>query len=664
MRAPAARRPTTPPGRQIGPGRSADSLDHIIRPGLARAMSRLEELGIALPTLGGQLSRPRTAIALVPGEMRAGLPDRFWLGCLAIQMVHEASLLHDDVIDQGMTRRGESTLVAEKGSGAALLHGDALLTGAYRAAHMVGSEGFMAAFVSSVERTVYGETLQSKPCAPSDRSKRHEEVVRAKSGQLFGAAAALAASFGGRRSLEEMHEVGVAVGEFYQLVDDFLDYCPATSTGKPKLQDFRNWVWTSAVGDVGPDWFQQAPGAAVSAWVADKEGGSAADQAHVRLESHASRIRRRLLSLGADPALTGQISDWLRLCCEALAREKRLGQGGLSLDATERRAGVEASTDKADRTAFVRAAALEVGRPDEWARYFSTNSRSFAFASALFPAHAKVVVQGVYAFCRFTDDLVDQSDLPAPELEAVLDTWAEVCGDAYAGRRTAIPLVDVVMSEMAERAVPFEYALELIEGVRMDIVPRAYSSTDDLEAYSYRVASVVGLWLTRGFGVTDPWVLQRAKALGHAMQLTNILRDVGEDLEMGRVYLPADRMAAHGIGRGSLVAMKDTGLISSQYEALIEELMSEADRGYDLAAEGIPGLPGFFQRPVAVASEVYRGIHDAIRSNGHDNLNLRAHTGFGRKVRLAGRALRSLHRQRRLHGGNSLIAPKPGVRVR
>ena len=160
------------------------------------------------------------------------------------------------------------------------------------------------------------------------------------------------------------------------------------------------------------------------------------------------------------------------------------------------------------------------------------------------------------------------------------------------------------------------------------------------------MASVVGAWLTQAFGVREAWVLERAHALGHAMQLTNIVRDVGEDLSMGRVYLPADRMKAHGVTAESLTAMsvriRNGGTVDPGYVALLEEIMGVADSAYAAAYEGMPHLPPFFQRPVAVAAQVYRGIQDKVRANGYDNLNRRAYTTFREKVVLANRGLARL----------------------
>ena len=229
--------------------------------------------------------------------------------------------------------------------------------------------------------------------------------------------------------------------------------------------------------------------------------------------------------------------------------------------------------------------------------------------------------------------------------EARLNLWLELARTAYEGGSSGIPLLDDVMREARESGVPFHYAEELVEGVRMDLTNPRYRSLEELRVYSYRVASVVGGWLTELFGVRDPWVLERAFALGHAMQLTNILRDVGEDLRMGRLYLPEDMMARYGVDRALLKAKAENGSPAFPgYRRLIDELMAEAEADYEKAFEGIPSLPPFFRAPVAVAAYVYRGIHREILRNDYDNLGRRASTSLPRKILLGVQGLWRLRR--------------------
>jgi phytoene synthase len=258
---------------------------------------------------------------------------------------------------------------------------------------------------------------------------------------------------------------------------------------------------------------------------------------------------------------------------------------------------------------------------------------------------------------------VDEAGDESPEsVSARLDAWLTMARRAYAGEPTGIPLLEDVMKDMADSSTPFTYVEELVEGVRMDLTDPHFKTLSDLRVYSFRVASVVGGWLTELFGIRDGWVLDRAFALGHAMQLTNILRDVGEDLGRGRLYLPENLMANHGVDREFLEAKADAGSpASAGYRRLLEELMKTAEEDYERAFEGIPFLPKFFQGPVAVAANVYRGIHREIRNNGFDNLSKRASTSLPRKVSLGIGGLLKLRqasaRARQRNGGEHVPLP-------
>jgi phytoene synthase len=311
------------------------------------------------------------------------------------------------------------------------------------------------------------------------------------------------------------------------------------------------------------------------------------------------------------------------------------------------------------------AAADSLGTPAGRLAYFGRHAKSFRFASRLFPSDALNRVSTVYAFCRFTDDLVDEAQGADPEaLVDLLDSWRDLAFRAYEGESTGVAMVEAAMGDMRKNGVPFHYADDLISGIGMDIRPTSFPTLDSLRVYSYRVASTVGGWLTELFGVHDPWVLDRAFALGHAMQLTNILRDVGEDLDSGRVYLPADRMAAHGIDEELLRAKKTNGAPAFPgYRSLMEELMAVADADYARAFSGIPSLPREFRGPVAIAARVYQGIHDEIRRNRYDNLRSRARTGLSKKVFLALLGWRDLRRtpERAIHLSPSAPNPVSGA---
>ena len=302
----------------------------------------------------------------------------------------------------------------------------------------------------------------------------------------------------------------------------------------------------------------------------------------------------------------------------------------------------------------------ELASPDA---YLARHSRSFRFAASLLRGTERDRVARVYAWCRFTDDLVDTSSSGRTSTEARLDAWLAASRAAYDGRGSGIELVDRTMGEMAERGIPFTYAADLVAGVRSDLHFTPFLNLDALHLYTRRVAGVVGCWLAELHGVRDPWMIQRAGALGDAMQVTNILRDVGEDCERGRIYLPLSLLFDHGLTSADINAMqRGERPIDSAYRDVVEALMEVATADYRAAREAIPFLPKSFRRAVAVAAAVYEGIHGAIRGNGYDNFHLRAVTTTPRKITLAlGAILSSEWRGSRRHPKVPLRPSHPRV---
>ena len=417
----------------MGGARGTLAAGGLVETGLARAGRAASERGVAVPPLRGKLLRPRTALAFVPPERRDRLSDRFWLGCLAVQMAHEASLHHDDVLDGGAKRRNSSSLLGAKGAGAALLAGDLCLTGSYRVALMTRSEGFLTAFTEAVETTVRGEKMQGEVSARGCHADGYLEVVRAKSGALFGAAAGLAGWAGDGaaiRSARELRELGIEFGAFYQLVDDFLDYCPGDDTGKPKLQDFRNRVWTSVLGDRGPRWFDLTPEEALREFfrkgteryrtcprrsVHGTRGAGGSARARLGTGGQAPRGRGRpgprrpharmdpalRAGGGGRPCEPSRVTDPRKRIHTALPH-RRPAAGG--------RAGRVPPPSR--RSPPSRPAPRRSGPGREWGRYFARHSRSFSFAARLFAPEERRRVREIYAWCRFTDDLVDETSAP------------------------------------------------------------------------------------------------------------------------------------------------------------------------------------------------------------------------------------------------------------
>ena len=640
-------------GATTTPPIAMDDARSRVRGALESLAAELSADGLPAVPIRGQLLRPLVAYLAVPASHRPYLDHAFWLGALALQMVHEASLVHDDIIDGADTRRGEPTAVSRLGVGGALAWGDHLLTAAYRVAFMSGLPGFMQAFVEAVERTVAGEILQGRRRGSWLDPSECEEIATGKSGELFGAALALGAAATGSGDLDSARVAGRDLGLLYQRIDDLLDCCPGANAGKPPFQDYDarlcTWVFLAARVDDFSLSHQELHTRLF--------GGDGQLAAHL-LEDLVARsdslgLRFRRLLPDAD-SLLDLLERWTTRARVAIEQERAVVPGALA-DAPR---SVRVSAGPQER---IRSLVEPIRSPEEWPRYFRHHSRTFSTAARLFPRDVARTIAGVYAYCRFTDDLVDGRLESEDVLRGDLHAWAKLTREAYGGAQTGIALLDDVLGEAREKGVPLEYPEELVRGVAMDIAPRPYRSMGELRLYTHRVASVVGLWLTRSFGVHDAWTLERAAALGHAMQLTNIIRDVGEDLGLGRIYLPTDLMATHGVRPERLHHWLSTGTTpDAGYHDLLRALMEVADGDYDRALEAIPNLPRFAQRPIAVAARVYQGIHEKIRANDFDSVHIRAYTTATDKARLAWAGLRDLRRVRRrqaLRTGSSQPVP-------
>lgn len=276
------------------------------------------------------------------------------------------------------------------------------------------------------------------------------------------------------------------------------------------------------------------------------------------------------------------------------------------------------------------------------------HSRTFAMASGLLPRAKRRAVRALYAFCRISDDLVDRPDA---DPHAALAAWR---ARAVAPRPPADDLVAVAWADTRRRyGIPIGFALQLLEGVSRDLVASRYATFDDLAGYCYGVASTVGLMTMHIIGYAGAAALPYAVKLGVALQLTNILRDVGEDWEAGRVYLPQDELRAHGLSEADLAA----GRVDGRWRALLAEQIARARRLYAEALPGVDLLHRDGRFAIAAAAELYRGILDDIEAAGGDVFRRRAHlTGLDKLRRLPGIWWRAMVRGYR-HDAAAPVAP-------
>ena len=271
------------------------------------------------------------------------------------------------------------------------------------------------------------------------------------------------------------------------------------------------------------------------------------------------------------------------------------------------------------------------------------HARSFYFASVALPRDKKRAAYAVYAFCRYADDLVDRASSTVgvdKTLAAISDTFDQMT----AGHLREPPFAPAFAWAVSRYGLEKQPFLDLLKGVAMDLGPVNIADWPRLRDYCYHVASVVGLMMAQIFELRDGAGRERAIELGLAMQLTNILRDVGEDFRLGRIYLPADEMQAHGITSADLAATE----VSAALKNLLCEYAARARGYYTRAEAGIPLLADDgSQYTVWLMRHVYAGILEEIERLDYEILRQRASTSFARKLVLAGRAWRDYRRNRR-----------------
>ncbi len=274
--------------------------------------------------------------------------------------------------------------------------------------------------------------------------------------------------------------------------------------------------------------------------------------------------------------------------------------------------------------------------PDEYCQKKAAQSGSSFYYSFLFlPPERRRAITALYAFCREVDDVVDEVSDP-DVARTKLAWWRQEVAAAFAGT-PAHPVTQALRGVVGAYALPQEHFQAVIDGMQMDLERSRYLDFADLERYCHRVAGVVGLMSAEIFGRTQAATLQYAHDLGIAFQLTNIIRDVGEDARRGRIYLPQDELARYGVAPSALLRREE----SDAFRALMAAQVARAREWYARARSALPDADRRAQRPGLIMAAIYRTLLDEIERDGYGVLDRRIALTPLRKFWIAWKTARS-----------------------
>ena len=255
-------------------------------------------------------------------------------------------------------------------------------------------------------------------------------------------------------------------------------------------------------------------------------------------------------------------------------------------------------------------------------------AKNFYYAFLTLPSAKRRAIYAVYAFCRHCDDSVDEGTSSNAKIKAIAELQSEL--DTAYKRETSNPIYLALADAAHNYEIPQDYFKEVILGVESDLVKDRFQNFKELRKYCYRVASVVGLICLQIFGYEDEDAKEYAIDLGLAMQLTNIIRDVQEDFDMGRIYLPQDEMFKFGYTEDDL----KNGV---RNKALKDLMMFQSERAREYFKSGFKLLPYLSRRSracPAVLGTLYSKVLDRIEASDYDVLENRVSLSKGEKLRI------------------------------
>ncbi len=268
--------------------------------------------------------------------------------------------------------------------------------------------------------------------------------------------------------------------------------------------------------------------------------------------------------------------------------------------------------------------------PEDYCQHKASQSgSSFYYSFVVLPKKQRQAITALYAFCREVDDVVDNITEPAVA-QAKLDWWREELERLYRGQPQH-PVTQALAQVLKHTELPKEQLQEILDGMNMDLEQNRYSTFKDLSLYCYRVASVVGLLAANIFGYHHHQTQKYARDLGMAFQLTNIIRDVREDAERNRIYLPQDMLVEFHVSEDDILQLKQTTELSQ----LLAELASQAKHYYQKAFTHLRNEDRYAQRAGLMMAAIYLAVLDEVERDEFQVMQHRISLPASRKLWIA-----------------------------
>ena len=269
---------------------------------------------------------------------------------------------------------------------------------------------------------------------------------------------------------------------------------------------------------------------------------------------------------------------------------------------------------------------------EECKRLNSLHGKTYYLATLLLPKEKRPYVHALYGFARYADEIVDDlsSQVDPTERSEQFKNWSQSILASLRSGRSGDPVGRALIDTATRFSIPFEYFESFLYSMAMDLSIGQYETFEQLMEYMHGSAGVIGLEMAQILGASSPDALESAKKMGIAFQLTNFIRDVSEDLDRGRVYLPLEELRISGVSR----TMLERKILTPEIVEALKYQISRVRVLQEEANTGISLLPRESRPCIRAASEMYCGIIDAVEANGYDIFGSRARVSASRKAKV------------------------------